>query len=92
MNKKIYIGAYVLLVIILLLGNCNNSRTITKLSKKMDSLQVQLNNKPSIKDLKIEGYEISKRMLYDNNSVVRTTKRPDDIMFEYDNKIKELQK
>jgi len=42
--------------------------------------------------MEIEGYEISKRMLFDNNTVVRTTRRPDDILIEYDNKIKELRK
>jgi hypothetical protein len=41
--------------------------------------------------MEIEGYEISKRMLYDQNAIVRTTVRPDDRMNEYDKKIKELQ-
>ena len=40
--------------------------------------------------ISIEGYEISKRMLYDQNTIVRTTVRPDDRMNEYDGKIKEL--
>lgn len=33
--------------------------------------------------LKIEGINISYRMLYDNNTVIRTSKRPDDIMNSY---------
>lgn len=37
--------------------------------------------------MKIHGYEISKRTLYDWNSIIRTTVRPDDKMNEYDNLI-----
>jgi hypothetical protein len=40
--------------------------------------------------MSIEGYEVSKRMLYDQNAIVRTVQRPDDRMNEYDAKIKQL--
>ena len=42
--------------------------------------------------LEINGYNISYRMLYDNNVIIRTTKRPDDVMNEYTSKLKELRK
>jgi len=42
--------------------------------------------------LEIHGLETSKRMLYDNNVIVRTSVRPDDRMNEYDQQIKALEK
>lgn len=36
--------------------------------------------------------ETARRVVYDQNTIVRTTKRPDDVMNEYDAKIKELRK
>jgi PBP1b-binding outer membrane lipoprotein LpoB len=42
--------------------------------------------------IEIIGYDISYRMLFDNNQVIRTTKRPDDIMNEYVQKKTELTK
>jgi hypothetical protein len=42
------------------------------------------------KSFAIEGYRISKRILYDNNLIVRTKERPDDRMNEYDNEIDKL--
>ncbi len=41
---------------------------------------------------RIEGYRISKRVLYDENAIVRTILRPDDRMNEYDQEIEKLQK
>lgn len=64
-------------------------------SQEIDSLENRINTDIYSKeelDLRMEilGYEVSKRMLYDNNAIVRTTVRPDDRMNEYDQKIKEL--
>lgn len=60
----------------------------------MDSLQTQLNERPTKKQLetalKIEGLRSSKRTLYDWNAVIRTTVRPDDQMNAYDQEIKAL--
>lgn len=42
--------------------------------------------------LEINGYEVSHRVVYDNNAVVRTKQRPDDIMKSYTDKIKVLNK
>jgi hypothetical protein len=42
--------------------------------------------------IEIIGYDISYRMLYDNNLVIRSTRRPDDIMNDYTQKRKQLVK
>ena len=59
-----------------------------KLEKRIDTLE---NSVATKKDLQIEGLRSSKRTLYDWNSVVRTTVRPDDRMNQYDQEIKELE-
>ena len=59
-----------------------------------DSLLLLYQNIPTKKyidnSFAIEGYRISKRILYDNNLIVRTKERPDDRMNEYDNEIEKL--
>lgn len=40
--------------------------------------------------LEIHSLETARRVVYDNNTIVRTTQRPDDVMNQYDVKIKEL--
>ena len=42
--------------------------------------------------MEIEGLKTSKRTLYDWNTVIRTTARPDDIMNSYDEQITALEK
>ena len=68
---------------------------IVILQSEVDSLESSIDKNIYDKEelnirLEILGYEISKRMLYDQNAIVRTTVRPDDRMNEYDQKIKEL--
>jgi hypothetical protein len=100
LNKYVSIAIYALILISMLNGcnSCSSKKEVQRLKKEVDSLSVsvhELKNSSYSKTelntrIAIEGYEISKRMLYDNNTVVRTSKRPDDIIIEYDNKIKEL--
>lgn len=100
LNKYLTIAIYVLIALTMLNGcnSCQGRKEVQRLKKEVDSLTVSVNDMKkqtySKKELdtriSIEGYEISKRMLYDNNTVVRTTQRPDDIIIGYDNKIKEL--
>lgn len=88
-----------------IIGNfrsCGVNKDVSKLKKEMsfkidsltnvvDSLNSNIYSKEDLDiRMSIEGYEISKRMLYDQNSVVRTVIRPDDRMHEYDLKIKQL--
>jgi len=68
---------------------------IVILQSEVDSLESSIDKNIYDKEelnirLEILGYEISKRMLYDQNAIIRTTVRPDDRMNEYDQKIKEL--
>ena len=101
LNKFTVYAIYILLVVTMVNGcnGCTSSRENSKLRKEVDSLSTvvhSLNESVYDKDeldvrMSIEGYEISKRMLYDQNAIVRTAVRPDDRMNEYDQKIKELQ-
>jgi hypothetical protein len=56
--------------------------------EKRDSLNIEIQ---SIQD-EIISLETSKRTLYDWNTVIRTTQRPDDLMNQYDSKVNELRK
>lgn len=100
LNKYLMYVFYAMLVFAIS-GNfrsCGTSKEVTKLRKDVDSLTTTVNalikqsyDKEDLNTrISIEGYEISKRMLYDQNAIVRTTVRPDDRMNEYDMKIKEL--
>ena len=40
--------------------------------------------------LAIERYKVSYNVVYDNNTIVRTTKRPDDVMNKYNKEIDNL--
>ncbi len=100
LNKWVVVAIYVLLVVTMINGcnGCSSKKETNKLRKEVDSLTVEIQTlKESIYTkeqvdirMSIEGYEISKRMLYDQNAIVRTVMRPDDRMNEYDLKIKEL--
>lgn len=77
--------------------NVRLRREFVDLKNSVDSLQKNINDQVYNKvelDIRMEilGFEISKRMLYDQNAIVRTTVRPDDKMNEYDQKIRELRK
>ena len=100
LTKYVVYAMYAMLVLALVgnIRSCNTNKEVSKLRKDVDSLATNVNMLNShiyTKDeldtrISIEGYEISKRMLYDQNTIVRTTVRPDDRMNEYDGKIKEL--
>jgi len=104
LNKYVVYAIYVLAVMSMVNGcnSCNTSKEVSKIRKEVDTLETGISTlKNQIKDqyytkeesdvrISIEGYEISKRMLYDQNAIVRTVMRPDDRMAEYDKKIKEL--
>lgn len=78
----------------LLLGQCRMCNSMSKLTKSNQTLTAQMDSmeRRFEKSVQIEGYRISKRMLYDNNAVIRTAIRPDDRMNEYDQEIAKLQK
>ena len=93
-NTRVRIGFFLLLFIVTLANSCGNSgnrKEVAKLRKEIDSLRVEIANHPTHKQLQAEGLRISKRTLYDWNSVVRTAVRPDDIMNQYDQEIKKIE-
>lgn len=89
-----YFKLFVLFLgLLLLMQQCrtNNkikslNKTILTQSEKIDSLNIAI-----VKNIKIEGLKTSKRTLYDWNTVIRTTTRPDDLMIRYDLEIEKLQ-
>lgn len=101
LNRFVMFAIYLLLIVTCINGcnGCSARKENLKLRKEVDSLSTTVKSLQDQTYLKkdldirmaIEGYEISKRMLYDQNAIVRTTVRPDDRMNEYDQKIKELQ-
>lgn len=100
LNKYVVYAIYVLAVMSMVNGcnSCNTSKEVNKIRKEVDTLEAGISNlknhiytkEEADTRMAIEGYEISKRMLYDQNAIVRTVMRPDDRMAEYDLKIKEL--
>lgn len=91
----ILLGVILLLSLLSTCNSCSNSKKLSRLKADVDSLQLQLNDRPTLKQvetaLKIEGLRSSKRTLYDWNAVIRTTVRPDDQMNAYDQEIKALE-
>ena len=71
--------------------NSKMRKEVVLLQNEVDSLTNNIYTKEELDTrMEILGYEISKRMLYDQNAIIRTTVRPDDRMNEYDQKIKAL--
>lgn len=99
-NTMILLVVFILLSLLNTCNSCNTNR-IAKQNQttvhKLDSNYIELKNNIYSKDefdlrLEIFGYRVSKRMLYDNNYIVRKLTRPDDQMNEYDILIEALQK
>ena len=93
----------IVLLSVVFLNTCGTKSKIKKLTKKIEILETSISVQDSIisstiseknliKYLEIEGLKSSKRNLYDQNYIVRTKKRPDDRMNEYDKEIKKLEK
>jgi len=89
-------GIIMLLVfsILTFFNTCGTKSAIKTTNKRIDELEKRdsLNIEIQAIEDEIISLETSKRTLYDWNKVVRTTERPDDLMNQYDNKIKELRK
>ena len=95
--------AALLLMIVVLFNTCGTKGKIKSLTKKVDKLEKTIEVQEEIisktvseDDLKLiieaEGIRISKRNLYDQNSIVRSKTRPDDRMNEYDKELKAIEK
>jgi hypothetical protein len=102
LNKYFIYAVWAFLAISLLINvrSCGASKDVSRLKMqvneltlKQDSLMNEIYTKNELDTrLEILGYEVSKRMLYDQNAIVRTAVRPDDAMNQYDQKINELRK
>lgn len=68
-------------------------KEIVVLQNEIDSLRTSVYSKDELNiRMEIQGLKTSKRTLYDWNSVIRTTVRPDDAMNAYDSQIEALEK
>jgi len=96
--KKNFIIIVTVFLLFSLLKSCNDVRTLNEVQDTINALKdstyskIEVDKKFEIQSIENEiiGYEISYRMLYDNNTVIRTKERPDDIMNNYVEKIKDL--
>jgi len=91
-----------LLVFIIFINTCGVKGNIEKNGRRSDKMEKSLSNIDSIVStkvsedrlkimLEINGLEVAREVVYTNNSIVRTTQRPDDVINSYNQKIKELQ-
>jgi hypothetical protein len=96
-------GVIVVMVLLLInmMQNCSQSRRIDNNTKaikintvRIDSMvqTLKINYNKDELDLRLEilGYQVSKRMLYDNNAIIRRITRPDDQMNKYDERLDSL--
>ncbi len=93
-------SVYLMLVFMILIffNTCGTKSAIKSNSKRLDSLEQTIKIKDSLAieigllEKEINNLELSKNVLFDWNSVVRTAVRPDDRMNEYDFRIGKLRK
>jgi hypothetical protein len=95
-NKMIII---IVLGILLWFNSCSNNRNV---ESKLKHANIEAIARDSvynniIKELKIleiqnqiEHLKTARRIVYDNNSIVRTTTRPDDVINNYNTEIEKL--
>lgn len=88
---------------LLWIGSCSSSTTksgiIRTQEAAIDSLKLEVVETAKFKEQDFErmyllfekhGFEVSGRMLYDNNAIIRKVTRPDDKMKEYSEEIERL--
>lgn len=98
-------GIMILVIVSLLiyLSTCGTGGNIDRTNRRIDKVEKALHSIDSTASTKVSEaemeimleiviYQTSREVVYSENSVVRTVKRPDDLMNEYDHKIKELRK
>lgn len=90
LEQKSWIISLVVLLLVFF-QTCSTNKRISTLERTVAKTSQESNEKV-INEFKKEGFRISKRFLYDNNAIIRTTVRPDDRMNQYDEEIKKLEK
>jgi ribosomal silencing factor RsfS len=76
------------LVLVITVQTCNTSKRVSAIKDKVDTVPTR---EEISRQIQIEGLKTSKRTLFDWNSVIRTVKRPDDLMNSYDSSIEKLE-
>lgn len=89
-------GIIMLLVFSLLtfFNTCGTKSAIKQTNKRISELEKRdsINMEIQLIQDEIISLETSKRTLYDWNTVIRTTQRPDDLMNQYDSKVNNLRR
>jgi len=103
MNKTLIFlnkwGILIILTLVLLtfFDTCGVKTHVERLEKKITSLEQKTNSNDSLNrvissiEREISILETSREVVYTNNAIIRTTKRPDDVMNDYNQRIKSLQ-
>lgn len=93
-------GIVFLLVFSLLnfFSTCGTKGKISQTNKRIDLLEKTISRNDSLEieiqalEREINMFETAREVVYTNNAIVRQVTRPDDVMNQYDVKIKELRK
>jgi hypothetical protein len=98
-KENLILFCLILLIFLNFFDSCSIKSKLSTIDKNVkqikfsqDTLKANvLPYKDIIKEIKIDGLRTSKRILYDNNAIIRTTVRPDDRMNYYDQEINKLE-
>lgn len=86
----------VVLAILTMFNTCGVKSKVERLDKNVQKMEMTNNYNDSINreiqaiEREISNLEIAREVVYTNNAIVRTTERPDDVMNNYNKKIKDL--
>lgn len=102
LNKHLSIAIYMTLIFMLFTfaKSCSTIKKVKSMTEEVKELNAQVDSLTKVmatkdevkKIVEIEGLKVSKRILFDQNQIVRSVSRPDDKMMEYDKEIEKLNK
>jgi len=102
LNKKMGLLIFILIIAVMLdtCSGCNSKSEVRKARVKVDNLEKGLDDrfKKTVSPeelelmLEIERLKIAHSVVYDNNTIVRTKERPDDVMNRYMKEIEKVEK
>lgn len=79
-------------------STCGTKGKIQQNNKRIENLEQTITRNDSLNreiqsiEREISNLEIAREVVYTNNAIVRQVTRPDDVMNDYSNRIKDLQK
>lgn len=92
--NRIFMGAVLLMCVLGSCNSCSHASQEAKTARAIVRIDSTLSTKVGEGRLdtvvRAEGLRVSKRMLYGQNAVLRTTERPDDLMNQYDQELDSL--